>query len=298
VFILLKAAYREQVDRLKRRGVNIIGKEHFTILYSPARERAFTFKNIKAGFAVSGLVPFHPKKVIRDMFKPPAALTISKADKVKVGPCLQNQVLQTLITPATPVLAKAFMSLQNLIIKQDVYALDETGKQSLQRHLHKFVKITQISFAKGVLQQDHIRFLNRINDEAKVRRSTKSEILAKGVGKVMSYEDFEAARAARAAKEQAKAEGKGKRGGKRKSPVEADAPKANAPNADASKARKGKCGRKRKSPKEAGAAESKAKVAQMNEASARTPMARMSEAQIEEDEIAPKPWRTPVARIW
>lgn len=75
------------------------------------------------------------------------------------------------MTPATPVSAEALMSLQNLIMKQDAYALDETSKQSLQRHLHKFVKAAQTSFAKGVLQQDHIRFLNKINDEAKVRRS-------------------------------------------------------------------------------------------------------------------------------
>ncbi|KAF2803749.1 uncharacterized protein BDZ99DRAFT_161878 [Mytilinidion resinicola] len=197
------------------------------------------------------------------MPKPPPTINISKADAAKVGPCPQDQ---------------------------DAYVLDETSKQSLQRHLHKFVKAAQTSFAKGVLQQDHIRFLSRINDEAKVRRSTKSEILAKGVGKVMSYEDLEAARAARAAKEQAKAEGKGKRGRKRKSPVEADAPET----------RKGKRDRKRRSPEEAGAAEPKAKVAQMSEVSepARAPMARMSEAQVEEDETAPKPWRAPVARMW
>ena len=42
VFAPLKAAYRGQVDRLERPGTNAIGKEHFTSLYSPARERALT----------------------------------------------------------------------------------------------------------------------------------------------------------------------------------------------------------------------------------------------------------------
>ncbi len=46
VFASLKVAYREQVDRLERGGVNTIGKQHFTSLFSPARERAFTPKNI------------------------------------------------------------------------------------------------------------------------------------------------------------------------------------------------------------------------------------------------------------
>ena len=50
VFSPLKAAYREQVERMERGGVNTIGKQHFTYLYSPARERALTKKNILAGW--------------------------------------------------------------------------------------------------------------------------------------------------------------------------------------------------------------------------------------------------------
>jgi len=137
VFALLKAAYCDQVNRLERGGVNTISKQHFTSLFSPAKERAFTLKNIKAGFATSGLFLFNPDRVLRDMPKPPADLTMPKADEVKVGSCPQDVVLQT---PVTLVLAKAFMALQNLIIKQDAYALDETSKQSLQRHLQKLAK--------------------------------------------------------------------------------------------------------------------------------------------------------------
>jgi hypothetical protein len=39
VFAPLKSAYRDQVEILERGGVNTIGKQHFTSLYSPARER-------------------------------------------------------------------------------------------------------------------------------------------------------------------------------------------------------------------------------------------------------------------
>ena len=111
-----------------------------------------------------------------------------------------------------------------------------------------------MSLAKGALQKDQIRFLITINDEAKVRRSTKSMVLGKA--KIMSYEDLVAKRAEREAKEQNKAKGKRKRDRKRKSPEEADAP------------------------------EPKAKVV------------RLSEAQVEEDGIAPEPWRAPVAKMW
>ncbi len=114
VFAPLKAAYRDQVDRLEQGGVNTIGKEHFTSLYSPARERAFTPKNIKAGFAASGLFPFNPERVLKSMPAPPAKPAIPRADEVKLGSCRQDVEPQT---PVTPVSAEAFVSLQNLIIQ-------------------------------------------------------------------------------------------------------------------------------------------------------------------------------------
>jgi hypothetical protein len=70
VFAPLKAAYRDEAEQLERGGVNTIGKGHFTYLYSPARKRAFTKKNILARWAKSGLFPFNPDKVLRDVPKP------------------------------------------------------------------------------------------------------------------------------------------------------------------------------------------------------------------------------------
>jgi hypothetical protein len=70
-------------------------------------------KNIKAGFAASGLFPFNPDRVLRSMPAPSAEPAIPRADEVRVGPCRQDVELQT---PVILVLAEAFMSLQNLII--------------------------------------------------------------------------------------------------------------------------------------------------------------------------------------
>jgi hypothetical protein len=223
VFAPLKTAYREQVERLERGGVNTIGKEHFTTLFSPARYRAFTAKNIKAGFAASGLLPFNPDRVLNSMPKPVPNLTVPRIDEVNNGPLPQEEVLQTPVTPATPVSAEGLMSLQNLIIRQDAHALEEASKRRLRRHLDKFAKAAHLSFAKGALQQHHIRLLLKINDEAKVRRSTKSLVLGKA--KVMGYEELQAARAKRAETEAAKATtAKGKRGRKRtKATSDADA---------------------------------------------------------------------------
>ncbi|KAF2002435.1 DDE-domain-containing protein [Amniculicola lignicola CBS 123094] len=85
-FAPLKAAYRDQVERLERGGVNKIGKEHFTSLYSPARIKAFTPRNIKAGFAACGLFPFNPDRVLNSMPKPPEPIT-SDVNSAIIGPC-------------------------------------------------------------------------------------------------------------------------------------------------------------------------------------------------------------------
>ncbi|EOA90819.1 uncharacterized protein SETTUDRAFT_101808 [Exserohilum turcica Et28A] len=115
VFAPLKAAYREQVERLERGGVNSIGKEHFTSLFSPARVKAFTAKNIKAGFAASGLFPFNPDRVLNSMPKPAIGpFTASTANKAIIGPSSPEQIPPT---PVTPVSAEGLMSLQNLIIE-------------------------------------------------------------------------------------------------------------------------------------------------------------------------------------
>jgi hypothetical protein len=114
-----------------------------------------------------------------------------------------------------------------------------------------------------------------INNEAKVRRSTKSLVLGKA--KVMSYEDLEEARAKRVIKDAAKeAKSKGKRGRKRKSTVlEAEA-EAEAEEPEP---------------------EPNAKMARTSRALA--PLrASVMQTPITEDEIVPEPWRALVAKMW
>ena len=130
------------------------------------------------------------------MPKPVPNLTVPRIGEVNNGPLPQEEVPQT---PATPVSAEGLVSLQNLIIRQDAHALEEASKRRLRRHLDKFAKAAHLSFAKGALQQHHIRLLLKINDEAKVRRTTKSLVLGKA--KVMSFEDLVEARAKRAEKD-------------------------------------------------------------------------------------------------
>ena len=115
------------------------------------------------------------------------------------------------------------------------------GENHYKSHSAKVQYIRGLSKAVGSLTS--------MNNEAKVRRLTKSVVLGKA--KVMSYEDIKEARAKRAAKEVIK--GKGKRGQKRKSTtLEADKLETE-PEPEVARAAKevingrGKRGRKRKS---------------------------------------------------
>ena len=199
VFAPLKAAYRDQVERLERAGVGTIGKMHFTALYGPARQSAFSKKNILAGWRKSGLFPFDPSRVLRDM---PEAKNASNAPSrlseidVSRPDVHSGETALIAVTPVTPVTAEGLLSLQNLI-NNDAESLDEKSRRRLQKHLQKFSNAAAMSFAERALQEEQIKFLHKVNNEAKSRRTTKSLVLGKA--KVMSYEDLESARAKRAA---------------------------------------------------------------------------------------------------
>lgn len=221
VFAPLKAAYRDAVERLERGGVNAIGKQHFTFLYSAARTKAFTKKNILAGWSKGGLYPFNPQRVLKDLVKPLAeAAPPDAGGEPALSPGLSQHETPGIFaapgTPVTPVTAEAFLALHDFILERDAHALDDPGKQSIQRHLQKFTKGAQTYVARGVLQQERIKSLLKTNDEAKVRRTTKSLVLGKA--KVMSYEDLVEARTKRAAKDARKAAKRQRR--KRKSDQE------------------------------------------------------------------------------
>ena len=266
VFGPLKTAYRDEVERLYRGGVTVVNKEHFTTLYHPARERAMTKKNILAGWAKTGLFPFNPDRVLRDITKPaaelPTELPIPTADSASHVQC---EVVQT---PVTPISSEALTSLLTLI-KQD--PCDETSAKRHRRLVQKLANAAEMSFAQQALNQDQIQHLTKINDESKPRRKTKSEILGKA--RVMSYEDIEAARAKRAEQEADK-EAKGKR--------KAGRPKRVFSEADAATKEK----KKRKKRKGADVTQEAEEVT-----------VQTSEAHVAE-ESAPPPYRALVARMY
>jgi hypothetical protein len=141
----LKTAYREQVERIELGRVNTVGKQHFTYLYSPARAKAFTKRNILRAWRGSGLFPFNPERVLADIPKPPMNLTISTIDEPRVDPCPDYE---TLPTPATPVSGEALMSLLDRI-KQ--VPNDEASSQHKAKLQQKVANAAQTYLAKIAL---------------------------------------------------------------------------------------------------------------------------------------------------
>ena len=276
----LKAAYRDQVERLEREYVGIIGKENFTYLYSPVRHQALTSRNIRAGWIKAGLFPFNPEKVLNDIPKPLTELTTPKTNEVKVSSCTQDQIPQT---PATPVSAEALTSLLDMI-KQ--VPDDETNREHKERLQQRHTNATQLSFAEHALLQEHNRFLAQINNEAKPRRSIKPDVL--GTAKVMSYEDLEKAKAERVAKEAAKVAKKAKKEVKK---AKREAKKAEkqaeraAKEAEEATTDKRTRGRKRKSPVLADAPGPMTKMPRISEVSG--PVGFQMDWLSEEQQIAP-----------
>ncbi|TVY62737.1 hypothetical protein LSUE1_G009366 [Lachnellula suecica] len=330
VFTRLKDEYRDEAEKLFQGGANTVGKQHFTSLYSHAREKAFTKRNILAGWAACGLFPFNPDRVLRKTPKPPTQSTLPSAGEIEVGCSHQDEVPQT---PVTPVSAEGLASLHNLI-KQDVHTLNEASIQRIERRVQKLADAAQISFAEraflraeGALLENRNQMLTKLNNEVKVRRSTRSVVLGKA--KVMSYEDIEEARKKRAEKDAKK--GKGKGGRKRKSAaLEADEPEEDEPVADEEEPEpepevaraakevtkgKGKRGRKRKraaleadeleaeveaEPEVAHAAEEvitgKKKRGRKHKRAVQETDEPEPEQEVAQTIRAPEPWRAPVAQ--
>lgn len=159
---------------------------------------ALTSRNIRAGWAKAGLFPFNPQKVLSEIPRPPIERNASI-------PSAQDQVVRLPISPATPKSAGAVESLHNLI-KHVADMLDETSKQRLQRYLQKLTNATQVSLG------EQVQFLNNINNEAKVRRAARAEVI--GTARVMSYEDLDLPRKERALRTAAKEAKKAAKGAK------------------------------------------------------------------------------------
>ncbi|KAK3670778.1 hypothetical protein LTR78_009350 [Recurvomyces mirabilis] len=173
------------------------------MLYSPVRTHAFSKRNILTGWSKAGLFPFNPERVLRDLQKP--------APEALIDPPSTQEQSAIPRTPLTPVCVESLIPLQKKIVEQDARDLDDDKKLNLTSHLTKIVKATSTLYATDRLQKEQIHFLHKANGAAERRTATKSFVLAKGQGKVMSYDDLVEARGKREEKAVSTRQGSKKR---------------------------------------------------------------------------------------
>lgn len=187
VFSSLKTAYREHTESLERGGANIIGKQHFTYLYSRARDQAFNYRNILSGWSKTGLRPFNPERFLRDIQKP-LAEDVPTSDTLLA---VANDLPDTPVSPRK-------LALLRSEVEMDAHQMNEGCRLRLQ----KILNATERAFAERslLLQQNHD--LYEQNNEKKSRQRTKSTVAGKA--KVMTFEDIAVAKRKREEKEAAR----------------------------------------------------------------------------------------------
>jgi hypothetical protein len=306
VFGPLKTAYREQVERMELGGVNTVGKQHFTYLYSPAREKAFTKRNILGAWRGSGLFPFNPNRVLAEIPKPPTNLAIQTVDEPRMD---SRPDYEALPTPVTPVSGEALMSLLDRI-KQ--VPNDEASSQHKAKLQQKVANAAQTYLAKIALLYNRNQFLAKINNEGRARRAADQKVIGKA--RVVTYEDLVEERAKRTVMDAKAAEKKAKKAAKKDKDVASVVPEVEGGSTDTTRR-----ARKRKSTAlAAGAAVLKAKAARTSkvqvagggqdaggpEVSAKAarrgkgPEPSSLTATRAEGGAALEPWSAPVARMW
>jgi hypothetical protein len=213
VFGPLKTAYREQVERLYRGGSNMIGKQHFTLLYDRARTKAFTSRNVLSGWSKSGLQPLNPDKVLKDIPKPDQPAVPVTLD-AEVEPDNITQLEQ----PETPTTSEGLAALRKKIDR----ILARGGKldRSSILQIQSLGNAAENVFADRAILLDENLLLFEQNN----KRNTRKSIIATAVGsaKVMSYEDIIEAQKQRDMKEAitGAVPGRGRGRPKRKSPAQ------------------------------------------------------------------------------
>lgn len=215
VFGSVKTAYRDEVERLHRGGSNMIGKQHFTLLYDRARSKAFSSRNIISGWSKTGLRPFNPDRVLKEIQKPVAQSLPISVEPVQLGSLPEVQL-------QTPTTSESLMSFRREIedsITRGV--VDDPCKLRIQ----KVANAAENAFADRAILLDENLLLFEQNNERRTRASTKATVV--GTARILSYEDIIEAQKKRDMKE-AKIEAGRNRRSKRNQPVQATGRKSQA----------------------------------------------------------------------
>ena len=179
------------MERLYRGGSNTVDKQHFTLLYSRARDAAFTSRNIRSGWSKAGLFPFNPERVLAGLTKP----TLARRPASPSRPVQELPVSDDDIVPQTPTTSTSLCTLRNQL-ERSLDVFDESSRL----YVYKIANAAEKAFADRAILFDENWSLTEQNNEKTMRQSIKRNIVAKS--KIMSYKDIMEAKDKREQKEQ------------------------------------------------------------------------------------------------
>jgi hypothetical protein len=167
-FSVLKRSYGKLVEKQMSLGVNHIDKQEFLLLYQQARTEALHEKNIRSGFAATGLVPYDPNRVLSFLhiqFRTPSP-----------EPCSEIQSIWTAKTP------RDITQLQNQteLLKQYLKRRTQSPPSPAERAIDQIIKGCQLTMHSAVLLVDQNEKLQAENKRQKRKREQKRTFLTKG----------------------------------------------------------------------------------------------------------------------
>jgi hypothetical protein len=131
----------------------MVGKQHFTPLYSRACNLAFMPRNIKSGWSKTGLYPFNPDRVLNDIQKPQVEAIVPQTASVTIDLPAHINMLHT------PVTCESLTYLRTKIEQET--ALNSPSKYRFQ----KVANAAEEAFADRVILLDENKLLFQQNKE-------------------------------------------------------------------------------------------------------------------------------------
>lgn len=181
----------------------MVGKQHFTLLYDRARRKALNSRNIISGWSKTGLRPFNPERVLKDIQKPELRVDpiTTQTETERQSDIPQPQQLET------PKTSEGLMSLRRQIDQSIARGKELDG--SCKLHIQKLANAAENAFADRAILLDENLLLFEQNNEKTTRKSVKATVV--GGARVMSYEDIVKAQKQRDIKEAAAEVTRGRR---------------------------------------------------------------------------------------
>jgi hypothetical protein len=163
----------------------MIGKQHFTLLYDRARRKAINSRNIISGWSKTGLRPFNPERVLKEVQKPEEVKYCSPLVVNSTG----DDMLHHVETPETPKTPKTF---ENLVLLYKNVEMSLTRQEVVDPYIklsiQKITDAVENTFTERAILLDKNMLLFEQNNEKTTRISIKATVI--GTAKVLSYEDI------------------------------------------------------------------------------------------------------------